>query len=101
MDEPFRKYRSESQSCGCEDYESSNQITSEILVELEMDEVLIMDMLESVIFYFCKVHTNELVTQIKDFVMEKLKTFQLRHTVGESSKKNAQKQIQYPCGVCI
>ena len=54
--------------------------------------------MEDVIFYFCKVHFAETVFKLMDFILEKPKTFQLRHTVDES--KQSSKTISFPCGVC-
>ena len=78
--------------------EESDELSHSSLVEMQMDEVLILDIMEDVIFYFSKVHFAETVFKLKDFILEKPKTFQLRHTVDES--KQSSKTTSFPCGVC-
>ena len=86
--------------CECSDMEETVQLSSQDLLQLEMDETLIFDLFECVILYFCKVHCAEKVTQLKDYVLEKPKTFQLRHTLDENTKCVTQKIVQFPCGIC-
>ena len=91
----------EPSTCSCIDSETSEskkELSAVCLLDFELDEVLILDILESVVHYFCKVHFSETVFKLKDFVLEKPKTFQLRHTVDES--KQILKQVMFPCGVC-
>ena len=83
--------------CECTDMEKTVQLSSQDLLQLEMNETLILDLF---ILYFCKVHCAEKVTQLKDFVLEKPKTFQLRHTLDENTKCVTQKIVQFPCGIC-
>ena len=89
-----------SNDCECTDTEETVQLSSQDLIQLELDETLIIDLLEGVILYFCKVHCAEKGTQLKNFVLEKPKTFQLRHTLDENTKSIVQKIVQFPCGVC-
>ena len=95
-------YHSESpdDKCMCPELESDIS-TLDMMMDYELDQVLLMDILERVIIYFCRVHLNEQVDQLKDYVLEKPKTFQLRHTLDESSKAPSQKKtVEYPCGNC-
>ena len=107
----FSTSEKESNECKCTNSENSDDtdheeceqeivpMTTSDLVLLELQEILISDLMEAVIYYFCKVHFAEKVAQLKDFVLEKPKTFQLRHTL-EQSKKGTESKIQYPCGIC-
>ena len=89
----------ESEESDIEDDEEIVPLSTSDLVLLEFQEVLITELMEGLIYYFCKVHFAEKVSQLKDFVLEKPKTFQLRHTL-EESKKDVASTIQFPCGIC-
>ena len=65
---------------------------------LEMEQLLLLDLFDQVVHYFCKVHFVEISYQLKDSVLEKPKTFQLRHTVNEKRPKET--KIKFPCGIC-
>ena len=59
----------EASQCSCSEFdtsESEKQMSTENLLQFEFDEVLILDILESVIHYFCKVHFTETVFKVKD-----------------------------------
>ena len=91
-----------SNTCTCtEDSTESYQCDSNELLSLELDQILILELMQKVVIYFCKVHLNEKVTQLKDFMLEKPKTFQHRHTVEFKSTQNLPNpEVEYPCGVC-
>ena len=88
------------ENCECDEFSDASEISTKELIELELDETLIMDLYEGVVHYFSKVHCAEKVNQLKDFVLQKPKTFQLRHTLDENPNKDKQHIIQYPCGIC-
>ena len=92
----------EQSSCSCsgEDLQQIDPPFEEIL-PMELDQLLIYDILVKVILYFCKVHLNEKVTQLKDYILEKPKTYQHRHVVDLPSSKVPDKtQVDFPCGFC-
>ena len=89
------------ESCECEENTGESiQLSCSELVELELDQTLILDLFKGIVHYFCKVHCAEKVDQLKDYVLEKPKTFQLRHTLDENPKKSQESIVQFPCGVC-
>ena len=94
-------------SCECvqEEEEEDSEFfepEKESMADLELEEVLVLDILQKVVIYFCRVHLNEQVDQLKDFVLEKPKTFQLRHTLDESTRNPSTKiRVEYPCGICL
>ena len=92
-------------SCIClEDQQDEEHVEteSESMADLELEEVPVLDILQKVVIYFCRVHLNEQVDQLKDFVLEKPKTFQLRHTLDESTRNPSTKiRVEYPCGICL
>ena len=92
-------------SCICvenEEDEESIETEKESMADLDLEEVLVLDILQKVVIYFYRVHLNEQVDQLKDFVLEKPKTFQLRHTLDESTRNPSTKnRVEYPCGICL
>ena len=89
-----------SEKCECVGVTESAEISTKELLELELDKTLILDLFEGVVHYFCKVHRAEKVTQLKDYIIQKPKTFQLRHTLDENPNKVRQDIVQFPCGIC-
>ena len=78
-----------------EDTDSSN------MINLELEQLLIHELLIQVVRYFCKVHLNEQVTKLKDYILEVSKTYQHRHTVDSvQSKSSAKPNTDFPCGIC-
>ena len=88
------------EQCECIDPAESEEISGKELIFLEMEQTLIMDLYEGVVRYFCKVHCAEKVAQLKDYVLQKPKTFQLRHTLDVNPNRDKQQIIQFPCGIC-
>ena len=71
------------------------------IINLELEQLLIHELLIQVVRYFCKVHLNEQVTKLKDYMLEVTKTYQHRHTVDSIQSKSAAKaSSDFPCGVC-
>ena len=96
----FANSEADAETCLCPntdtDIEESELSSNQHLIELELDEMLVCDLMEAVIMYFCKVHCAEKVLQLKDYVLEKPKTFQLRHTLDENAKKKSAEKSSIP-----
>ena len=98
----FAESEMQKSQCECEmeieDSEQESCTSNSKYMEMEMDQVLILDLYEQVTFYFCKVHFREKVEQLRDYVFQKQKTFQLRHRADVDS--HTVNPVQYPCGEC-
>ena len=98
----FSETHFEVDTCTCdserEHTEEDDVVSNNKLIDMELDQLLILDLYEQVTFYFCKVHFREKVEQLRDYVFQKQKTFQLRHRADIDSANT--KSVQYPCGEC-
>ena len=80
-----------------------NNLTSdETLMEFELEQILVVDMFDEVLQYFCTVHSSDLISQYKDNVINKTKGISLRHFLisGGKKQKVQPKETKYPCGKC-
>ena len=96
----FSSYKSQ---CECE---SVTETTSDSDVDLEIDTVLDYELEETLILlYMSKVHLSDLTSKMLDMldtILQKEKTFQLRHSLGSATKKSdvVPKVVDFPCGTC-
>ena len=72
-----------------------------LIKQYELEQALALDMLDSVILYFCKVHLSDLLSHLKD-LRNKTEKLSLRHELGLTEKKSQviPKHVDYPCAIC-
>ena len=80
--------KNKKQTFSCLEDQEHLESQLDMLLHIEISHFLILDidLLERTVIYFCKVHLNAQVCQLKYYVLEKPKTFRLRHTQDENFK---------------
>ena len=69
--------------------ENTSDVESDIdtLLNYELEETLILHIFHKVVLYMSKVHISHLTSKMLDTVLQKEKTFQLRHSLRSAMKK--------------
>lgn len=101
-------FADQSSPCDCidesaseDESEMSNEMMVDEVLQFEVEQLLVTDMYEMAVQYFCRAHMSDVVSQYK-FKIGKKKESSLRSSLGNvMSKKDALGiDVQFPCGVC-
>ena len=83
-------------------YHSNEELEIDTVLDYELEEILILHIFHKVVLYMSKVHLSDLTSKMLDMILQKEKTFQLRHSLGNATKKSdvLPKVVDFPCGTC-
>ena len=76
--------------CECESVaeaisDSDVALETDTVLDYELEETLILHIFHKVVLYMSKVHLSDLTSKMLNTVLQKEKTFQLRHSLGTAT----------------
>ena len=83
----FSSYKSQCECMPKNTCEEAFESDIDTVLDYELEETLILHIFHKVVLYMSKVHLSDLASKMLDTVLQKKKTFQLRHSRGSATKK--------------
>ena len=98
----FQLFTLFSDTCTCEAHGvfKMESDTKNQFLDYELEESLLLHLLHQVVLYLSKVHLSNVKSKMLDEVLQKKKTVQIRHSLGEKSSTSKEVNVEYPCGIC-